>query len=144
MKEGKTFNYSHTEANAWTSILSDTYGTESKIMDSNILQWIETIPSVPGRNTGINPDDYSITPNVNMNGEFISLTENIAGLINVVGTIILIITIVVLGIKYMVSSIEERAEYKKTMTAILVGAIMLFATTTIINLIYLIIQDNII
>ena len=44
--------------------------------------------------------------------------------------------IMVLGIKYMMGSAEEKAEYKKTMIPYLVGAILIFAATTIANVIY--------
>ena len=36
-----------------------------------------------------------------------------------------VITLVVLGIKYMVGSIEERAEYKKSMIPYLIGAFLI-------------------
>jgi len=42
----------------------------------------------------------------------------------------------VLGIKYMMGSAEEKAEYKKTMIPYIIGAILLFAATTIANAIY--------
>ena len=53
--------------------------------------------------------------------------------ISIVGVIISIITLIVLGIKYMVGSVEEKAEYKKTMIPYLIGAIMLFGITTILG-----------
>ena len=37
----------------------------------------------------------------------------------------------VIGIKYMMGSAEEKAEYKKTMIPYLVGAIILFAAVNI-------------
>lgn len=36
----------------------------------------------------------------------------------------------------MVGSAEEKAEYKKTMIPYLVGAILIFASTTIVNVVY--------
>ena len=37
----------------------------------------------------------------------------------------------VIGIKYMMGSAEEKAEYKKTMLPYLIGAIILFAAVNI-------------
>lgn len=60
----------------------------------------------------------------------------IVSIIQVVGTIIAVITIMILGIKYMMAGVEEKANYKKTMIPYLVGCILLFATVTIVNAIY--------
>ena len=42
----------------------------------------------------------------------------------------------------MMGSAEERAEYKKTMMPMLIGMIMLFATTTIVGIIYNLVSNN--
>ena len=60
----------------------------------------------------------------------------IVGLIRVVGTIAAVGMLIVLGIKYMVGSAEERAEYKKTMVPYIVGAVLIFASTTLVGVIY--------
>ena len=39
----------------------------------------------------------------------------------------------IVGIKYMLCSVEEKAEYKKTAIAYLIGALLIFATTGIIS-----------
>ena len=70
-------------------------------------------------------------------------TENIAsvggqivGLIQVVGTMVAVGMLIVLGIKYMMGSAEERAEYKKTLFPYFVGAILIFAASTLTQVIY--------
>ena len=60
----------------------------------------------------------------------------IVGTIQVIGVIVAIVVLLVLGIKYMTGSAEERAEYKKTMIPYLVGAVLIFASTTIVNVVY--------
>ena len=47
--------------------------------------------------------------------------------LSVVGSILSVIVIVVLGIKYMLGSVEEKAEYKRTLIPFLIGAIFIFA-----------------
>ena len=54
----------------------------------------------------------------------------------IVGIVIAVIIILVIGIKYMIGSAEEKAEYKKTMIPYLVGAILIFAGATIVNVVY--------
>lgn len=60
----------------------------------------------------------------------------------IVGVAISVVSIIILGIKYMAGSVEERAEYKKTMMPMLIGMIMLFATTTIVGIIYNLVSNN--
>lgn len=61
--------------------------------------------------------------------------NDIIGVIQIIGTIISVAVLIILGIKYMVGSVEERAEYKKTMLPYLIGAIMLFGITNILAII---------
>lgn len=42
-------------------------------------------------------------------------TNNIVKVIAAVGAIVSVIVLMILGIKYMIGSVEEKAEYKKTM-----------------------------
>ncbi len=52
-----------------------------------------------------------------------------------VGVAVSVITLVVLGIKYMVGSIEEKAEYKKSMIPYLIGAFLVFGISTVLSII---------
>ena len=47
----------------------------------------------------------------------------------------------VLGIKYMLSSVEEKAEYKKTFGVYIVGAILVFGVSTFAEIIYKVVQS---
>ena len=60
----------------------------------------------------------------------------ILGAINIIGTVASVAVLMVIGIKYMLGSVEQKAEYKKTMITYLIGCILLFGTTAIPNLIY--------
>ena len=60
----------------------------------------------------------------------------IVGLIRVVGTMVAVGMIIVLGIKYMMGSAEERAEYKKTLFPYIVGAILIFGASNLAQIIY--------
>ena len=57
--------------------------------------------------------------------------NKIATILRAIGTVLLVVVLMVLGIKYMMGSAEEKAEYKKTMIPYLVGAILLFSATQI-------------
>lgn len=60
----------------------------------------------------------------------------IVNTLRVVGIVIAIAGLMIIGIKYMISSVEQKAEYKKTMIPYLVGCILIFAITTIVSIIY--------
>lgn len=60
----------------------------------------------------------------------------IVGIIRVVGTITAFGMILVLGIKFMMGSAEQRAEYKKTLLPYLIGAVMVFGCSNITQVIF--------
>lgn len=66
----------------------------------------------------------------------VDLGGKIISAITIVGTIVSVVVIMGLGIKYMLGSVEERADYKKTMIPILIGMILIFGLSWIINIIF--------
>lgn len=58
------------------------------------------------------------------------------GIIRTIAVVIAVLILMVLGIKYMMGSAEEKAEYKKTMIPYVIGAILVFAAGTIANAVY--------
>lgn len=67
--------------------------------------------------------------------------NSIIGVFITVGVVIAAVTLTILGIKYMMGSVEEKAEYKKSMIPYLIGSILLFATSTIVGIIANIVED---
>lgn len=65
-----------------------------------------------------------------------SLGQQILGIVQLVGSIAAVVVLVVLGIKYMMGSAEEKADYKKSMIPYLVGAVLIFASTAIVGVVY--------
>lgn len=84
----------------------------------------------------INPNDYN--PN-NSNDEvpekFTNMVGIIATTIQTIGVILSIIVIGLLGIKYMTGSVEEKADYKKSMIPFLIGTVLIVAVGTIIRIV---------
>ena len=70
-----------------------------------------------------------------------SLGQDIVKIVSTIGSVISVIVLIVLGIKYMMGSAEEKAEYKKTMLPYLIGAILVFATSNLVHIIYEIGKD---
>lgn len=48
-----------------------------------------------------------------------------------VGIILAVIVIAILGVKYMMGSTEEKAEYKKSMMPYIIGAVLVFGASAI-------------
>ena len=61
--------------------------------------------------------------------------NRIIGIIQFIGSFASVGVLIVLGIKYMMGSIEERAEYKKTMLPYVIGAVFVFAITNILGIV---------
>lgn len=80
------------------------------------------------------PGDITISEPTS--SEISNFGGRIIGAIQVVGVVVSVVILLVLGIKYMMGSAEEKAEYKKSMVPYLVGAVLIFAASTIANIIY--------
>lgn len=88
----------------------------------------------------INPDYFKPTSGGGSQ-KLNSKAGEVLGAVQLIGSIVSVITLAVIGIKYMVGSVEEKAEYKKTMLPYLIGAILVFATTNLVQIIYEIGKD---
>lgn len=69
--------------------------------------------------------------NTSASGSVANIGNQIIGIITTVGVVVAVIILLVLGIKYMMGSASEKAEYKKTMIPYLVGAILIFGASAI-------------
>lgn len=84
-----------------------------------------------------NPDAYRPGTNDKSNSlKFVEMGVDITNAIRTIGTIAAVIAIMVIGIKYMMGSTADKANYKETMIPYIIGAFMLFAIPTVINIIY--------
>ena len=82
------------------------------------------------------PSDVKNIINTENTENIEKLGGRIIGIVRVVGTIAAVAMLIVLGIKYMMGSAEERAEYKKTLFPYFIGAILIFAATNLADIIY--------
>lgn len=65
-----------------------------------------------------------------------SRVGKILSIIQVIGTVVSVAMLMVIGIKFMVGSLEERAEYKESLKPYLIGAFLLFTGTFVPEVIY--------
>ncbi len=81
-----------------------------------------------------NPDLYKQSTDDNTGA--IHIGNIIVGLIRTVGEAIAVIMLLVIGIKYIMGSVEEKAEYKQSMWPYILGAVLIFSGAALTNVIY--------
>ena len=84
-------------------------------------------------------DDYKGT---NPGSEKLKSKANIIfSYLRTIGIVVSVVALIVIGIKYMMGSVEEKATYKQTLLPYLIGAILLFTGSFIPQMIYDIMQN---
>lgn len=84
----------------------------------------------------ISPKDIVATDDVNGTTEIQTVGQNVVGILQTVGIVLSVVVLIILGIKYMMGSAEEKAEYKKTMIPYIVGAALIFAASAFAQVIF--------
>ena len=70
------------------------------------------------------------------NSGLVSKANNIMGLIRNIAIIASVIILMVLGVKYMLGSVEEKADYKKSFMPLIIGIILVVSATSIASFIF--------
>ena len=86
-------------------------------------------------NGGVDPSTLTGQA-VNGTNQITGLGNQLITILTIIGSVVSVIVLIVLGIKYMMGSAEEKAEYKKTMMPYIVGAALIFAASTIAGVLY--------
>ena len=86
-------------------------------------------------NPADDPDAYK-PGELETSATLLKLGGIITGALKIIGIIAAVVTLVILGIKYMTGTIAEKAEYKKTMIPYIVGAVFLCIGGVLIELIF--------
>ena len=86
----------------------------------------------------VNPDDYD--PNKNPiqaadYDEFFSRAGTVLGTVRSIGAVVSVLGIAILGIRYMLGSLEQKANYKETMVPFVIGIAITVGITTIITIV---------
>ena len=82
----------------------------------------------------LTPGDVSVK-STSADDQIRSIGEQILSAVTTAGIVLSVVMLAVLGVKYMMGSAEERAEYKKSMLPYLIGAILLFGASAIANMV---------
>ena len=89
-----------------------------------------------GTPTTIDPNEWK-PDNLQMHDydEVVDVAVIIIAVIRYIGVAVSIIVLLIIGIKYMTGTVQEKAEYKKTMIPYLIGVFIFFALSQILPVI---------
>lgn len=77
-----------------------------------------------------------INPVYGDSSKLVTTAGKIMGMIRNIAVIASVIIIMILGVKYMLGSIEEKAEYKKSFMPLIIGIILVVAASSIATFIF--------
>lgn len=89
------------------------------------------------------PGSYKPSSTTSVSGadtEMKSKANKYIGIVKMIGSSISVIALIVMGIKYMAGSVEEKAEYKKTMLPYVIGAVLIFGITNLLSVVQTIVE----
>lgn len=102
----------------------------------SILLIVIMLSSIALNVFALSPSDITSDSTVQGATEITNVGKKVVGILRAVGVILSVIVLIVLGIKYMMGSAEEKAEYKKSMIPYIVGAALIFAASAFAQVIY--------
>ena len=93
--------------------------------------------------TNVNASNTFQTNNVNIieTNQFNELGNIIMNIIQVLGILVSVGALMIMGIKYMTSTTQEKSMEKENMIYYVVGAILLFAIVNIVSMIYKVVNS---
>ena len=81
-------------------------------------------------------DPANLTPSYGDSTALQNKAGQIMGMIRNVAIVASVIIIMVLGVKYMLGSVEEKAEYKKSFIPLIVGIVLVVSATAIASFVF--------
>lgn len=79
----------------------------------------------------VSPNNIASNRDTNADSPIENIGSTVLSIVTSVGIVLAIVVVALLGVKYMMGSTEEKAEYKKTMIPYLVGAVLVFGASAI-------------
>ena len=101
-----------------------------------LFMMISLCTSVFAKTTGVSSPSSLTGKAVQGTTSITNIGNQLVTILTTVGVVVSVIVLIVLGIKYMMGSAEEKAEYKKTMMPYIIGAALIFAASAIAGGLY--------
>lgn len=100
--------------------------------------------SLAANTSGVNPGNFTGRTDTNAAKNVGAFGNTILGIVSTAASVLAVIILIILGIKYMMGSAEEKAEYKKTLLPYFIGAFFVFGASFIASIIFNMAQTNLI
>lgn len=68
--------------------------------------------------------------------DLLSMAGRVMGIIRTIAVVAGVIILMVIGVKFIIGSAEEKAEYKKSLIPLVVGIVLVMAATTIVSFLF--------
>lgn len=81
------------------------------------------------------PEDYAPQTKFDSNSSFVKKSGMVLGWIRYIGIITSVVVLAIIGINYMISSVEGKAEYKKKILPYVIGCCLLMSISVFIGII---------
>ena len=80
--------------------------------------------------------DTDINININAIKSNNGIIEKMLGVIQAIGSVLSVVAIIIIGFRYMFASVEGKAEMKGITIYYIIGAVLVFATSNILGIVY--------
>lgn len=119
------------------NLISNVYASESKKTNKSKRGDItfESTPQSGGGTKDVDLDDYKVEQ-INGANKLQSKSNVVIGAITTIGVVVSVVALIGIGIRYMLSSVEEKADIKGTLVPYIIGACLVFATSVIVGIIF--------
>ncbi len=101
-----------------------------------VIWIIMLVISISANVLALTPAEITAATEVTGSAEIANVGKAIVGILQTTGIVISVIILIIIGIKYMRGSAEEKAEYKKTMMPYIIGAALIFTASVFANVLY--------
>ena len=98
----------------------------------NVYSYADTAAPDPGGFSGDSKTDVKGITNIG---------NQIITIVSTIGSIVSVTVLVIIGVKYMFGSIEERVEYKKSLLPYLIGSMVVFGASVFSSVIFNVINN---
>lgn len=83
----------------------------------------------------LNPDEYKTSLSYGDASDIFSKGGKVLKILRNIAAIVSVVTISIIGLRYMFGSVDQRAEYKETMRPVIIGCILVASLSTILTII---------
>lgn len=83
----------------------------------------------------LNPDEYKTTLETDDASYILKAGGKVVRLLRIVAAVVTVVAITIIGVRYIVGSVDEKAGYKEIMVPLIVGCVFIAALSAILTLI---------